>query len=131
MQPITIGLDLAEARFSAARSGGRLPGGAAPISTRAELLAFFKALPSCVISMEACLSSHYSARELSALGHTKSDAIDAQAICEAVARPTMRIVLIKNAEQQSAVMLHRTRDLLVRQRTMLVNAPRGHLGEFR
>jgi len=60
----------------------------------------------------------------------KSDAIDAEAICEAVTRPTMRFVPVKSVEQQSVVMLHRTRDLLVRQRTMLVNALRGHLGAF-
>jgi transposase len=113
---------------------------------RSELLAFFKALSPCVVGMEACASAHYWARELAALGHTvrlmpavyvkpytkrgKSDAIDAEAICEAVTRPTMRFVPTKSAEQQSVVMLHRTRDLLVRQRTMLVNALRGHLGEF-
>jgi transposase len=113
---------------------------------RTELLAFFKALPPCVIGMEVCPSSHYWARELSAVGHTvrlmpaayvkpyvkrgKRDAIDAEAICEAVTRPTMRFVPIKSGEQQSAVVLHRTRDLLVRQRTMLANALRGHLGEF-
>jgi transposase len=113
---------------------------------RSEMLAFFRKLSPCVIGMEACASAHYWVRELSALGHAvrlmpatyvkpyakrgKSDAIDAEAICEALTRPTMRFVPIKSAEQQSVVMLHRTRDLLVRQRTMLVNALRGHLGEF-
>jgi transposase len=146
MQPTTIGLDLAKHVF---QLHGVAAGGQVVLRRqvrRAELLAFFKALPPCVIGMEACPSGHYWARELSALGHTvrlmpaayakpyakrgKSDAIDAEAICEAVTRPTMRFVPIKSAEQQSAVMLHRTRDLLVRQRTMLANALRGHLGEF-
>jgi transposase len=96
--------------------------------------------------MEACASAHYWARELAGLGHIvrlmpaayvkpntkrrKSDAIDAEAICEAVTRSTMRFVPAKSADQQAIVMLHRTRDLLVRQRTMLANALRGHLAEF-
>jgi transposase len=96
--------------------------------------------------MEACSTAHFWARELAALGHevrlmpaayvkpyvkrSKSNALDAEGICEAVTRPTMRYVAIKNPEQQAALMLHRTRDLLVRQRTMLVNALRGHLAEY-
>jgi transposase len=96
--------------------------------------------------MEACSTAHFWARELAALGHevrlmpaadvkpyvkrSKSDALDAEGICEAVARPTMRYVVIKSPEQQAALMLHRTRDLLVRQRTMLVNGLRGHLAEY-
>jgi len=96
--------------------------------------------------MEACGSAHYWGRELSALGHDaklmpagyvkpyikrgKNDAVDAEAICGAVTRPTMRFVPVKSTEQQSVLMLHRTRDLLVRQRTMLVNSLRGHLAEF-
>ena len=146
MQPTTIGLDLAKQVF---QLHGVTENGQVVLRRqlrRSEMLAFFKRLPPCVIGMEACASAHYWARELSALGHTvrlmpatyvkpyakrgKSDAIDAEAICEAVTRPTMRFVPIKSAEQQSVVMLHRMRDLLVRQRTMLVNALRGHLGEF-
>ena len=96
--------------------------------------------------MEACSSAHHWARELSACGHTvklmppsyvkpyvkrgKNDAADAEAICEAVTRPTMRFVPVKAPEQQAAVMLHRTRALLMRQRIMVVNALRGHLAEF-
>ncbi|MBV8523528.1 MAG: IS110 family transposase [Acetobacteraceae bacterium] len=146
MQLTTIGLDIAKHVFQLHGVGS---GGQVLLRRqvrRSELLAFFKALPPCVIGMEACPSAHYWARELSALGHTvrlmpaayvkpyvkrgKSDAIDAEAICEAVTRPTMRFVPAKSPEQQSVVMLHRTRDLLVRQRTMLANALRGHLGEF-
>src|SRR6201993_2109614 len=96
--------------------------------------------------MEACATAHYWARELTALGHTvklmppayvkayvkrnKNDAADAAAICEAVTGPSMRFVVIKSAEQQSLLMLHRTRDLLVRQRTQLINAIRAHLAEL-
>jgi transposase len=146
MQPTTIGLDIAKHVFQV---HGVDAAGQVVLRRqirRSELLAFFKALPPCLIGMEACASAHYWARELSALGHTvrlmpatyvkpyakrgKSDAIDAEAICEAVTRPTMRFVPIKSAEQQALITLHRTRDLLVRQRTMLVNALRGHLAEF-
>jgi transposase len=113
---------------------------------RSEVRPFFAKQPPCLIGMEACASAHYWARELSQLGHTvclmpatyvkayvkrgKSDALDAEAICEAVTRPTMRFVPNKSVDQQAIVMMHRTRDLLVRQRTMLANALRGHLAEF-
>jgi len=146
MQPTTIGLDLAKHVFQLHGVAGDGQVVVRRQLRRSELLAFFKALPPCLVGMEACASAHYWAREISALGHTvrlmpatyvkpyakrgKSDAIDAEAICEAVTRPTMRFVPIKSVEQQSVVMLHRSRDLLVRQRTMLVNAMRGHLAEF-
>src|SRR5262249_28480269 len=100
----------------------------------------------CLVGLEACLSAHYWSRELAALGHTvklmppsyvkaylkrsKNDANDAAAICEAVTRPSMRFVPIKTQEQQTGLMLHRTRQLLVRQRTMLSNAIRGHMAEL-
>jgi transposase len=96
--------------------------------------------------MEACATAHHWAREIAKLGHevrlmpphyvkpyvkrNKNDAADAAAICEAVTRPTMRFVAVKSAEQQSVLMLHRTRELLVRQRTMLINAIRAHMAEF-
>ena len=96
--------------------------------------------------MEACGTAHHWAREISKLGHTvrlmppsyvkgyvkrsKNDAADAAAICEAVTRPSMRFVPIKSADQQALLMLHRTRDLLIRQRTQLINALRAHLAEF-
>src|SRR3569833_1828242 len=109
--------------------------------------AFFKTLPPCVVGMEACASAHHWARRIAALGRTvrliapakvkpyvqrgrKNDANDAAAIVEALMRPHMVFVPIKNEEQQAVLMLHRTRDLLVRQRTMLVNAIRAHLAEF-
>lgn len=113
---------------------------------RAEVLKFFAKLDPCLVGMEACASAHYWGRELVALGHQvrlmppayvkpyvkrgKTDAADAEAICEAVTRPTMRFVAVKSEEQQAALMLHKTRDLLVRQRTMLINALRAHLGEY-
>ena len=113
---------------------------------RGNVLAFFAGLPSCLVGMEACAGAHYWARELEALGHevrlippqyvrpfvktNKNDAADAEAICESVMRPTMRYAAVKNAEQQSVLILHRARELLVRQRTMLINALRRHCAEF-
>src|SRR5204863_1218756 len=113
---------------------------------RARVLEFFADLPPCRVGMEACATAHQWARELAKLGHDtrlmpptyvkayvkrgKNDAADAAAICEAVTRPSMRFVPIKSVEQQSALMLHRTRDLLIRQRTQLINAVRAHLAEL-
>ena len=113
---------------------------------RCQVLGFFSGLSRCLIGMEACATAHHWARELVGLGHevrlmpphyvkayvkrNKNDAADAEAICEAVKRPTMRFVAVKTVEQQSALMMYRARDLLVRQRTMLVNALRGHMAEF-
>ena len=113
---------------------------------RGEVLAFFSALPPSLVGMEACASAHHWARELQELGHDvrlmppayvkpyvkrgKTDAADAEAICEAVTRPTMRFVPVKSREQQGVLMLHKTRDLLVRQRTALINALRAHLAEY-
>jgi len=108
---------------------------------RSRVMPFFKKLPSCLIGIEACATSHHWSRELQALGHevrlmpagyvkayvkrNKNDAADAEAICEAVTRPTMRFVATETKEQQSVLMLHKTRQLFVRQRTMLgkVTAP--------
>jgi transposase len=110
------------------------------------VLRFFAKLPPCLIGIEACGTSHYWARELTGLGHTvklmppayvkayvkrgKTDAADAEAICEAVTRPTMRFVPIKSPAQQAALSMHRARDLLVKQRTQLINMMRGLLAEF-
>jgi transposase len=107
---------------------------------------FFAALPHCLVGIEACPTAHHWSRKLQMLGHTvrlmppsyvkayvkrsKNDANDAAAICEAVTRPSMRFVPTKSEQQQSALMLHRSRQLLVRQRTMLSNAIRGHMAEF-
>jgi len=113
---------------------------------RRYVLVFFQKLPPCLVGIEACASSHYWSRELKALGHAvrlmppayvkpyvkrqKNDATDAEAICEAVRRPTMRFVETKTPEQQSCLMLHRTRHLFIRQQTAVVNAIRAHLAEF-
>ncbi len=113
---------------------------------RGQMLGYFAKLPPCLIGLEACATGHHWGRELRALGHdvrlippqyvkpyvkrNKTDAADAEAICEAVTRPSMHFVGIKSAEQQAVMALHRTRDLLVRQRTMAINALRGHMAEF-
>ena len=113
---------------------------------RRYVLAFFQKLPPCLIGIEACASSHHWSRELQALGHTvrlmpptyvkpyvkrhKNDSTDAEAICEAVTRPNMRLVATKAAEQQSCLTLHRTRHLFIRQQTSVINAIRAHLAEF-
>jgi transposase len=113
---------------------------------RSELLRFFGQLDPCLVGIEACGTSHYWARELIALGHdvklmpptyvkayargNKNDAADAEAICEAVTRPTMRFVPIKGVGQQAVLVMHRVRSVLVRQRTMMANALRGHMAEF-
>ena len=142
----TIGLDLAKSVFQAHgadRSGGVV---FRKKLRRDQLLAFFASQPRCIVAMEACASAHYWAREIAALGHEtrlippayvkpfvkrqKNDMADAEAICEAAQRPTMRFVGPKSAEAQGAAVVFRTRDLLVRQRTQLINALRGHLGEF-
>jgi transposase len=113
---------------------------------RRYVLTFFQKLAPCLVGVEACASSHYWSRELTALGHTvrlmppayvkpyvkrqKNDATDAEAICEAVGRANMRFVATKTPEQQSCLMLHRTRHLLIRQQTAVINSIRAHLAEF-
>lgn len=102
----------------------------------ADIVAFFKVLPPSRIGIEACMTLHHEARLMPAsyvnpyMKRQKNDAFDAEAISEAVTRPTMRFVPLKSAKQQSVLMLHRVRELLIRQRTILVNALRGHLAEF-
>ena len=146
MQVTTVGLDLAKNIFQV---HGITANGTVAFNKslrRAQLLQFFGTLEPCLIGMEACGSGHHWARQFQKLGHEvrlmpamyvkayvkrgKSDAIDAEAICEAVARPTMRFVAIKTEEQQAVLFLHRARDLVVRQRTQLSNMLRGLLGEF-
>lgn len=141
-----IGLDIAKSVFHAhgADASGRMI--FSRRLTRAKLLKFFAGQPPCVVALEACGGAHHWAREITAIGHdvklippayvkpfvkrSKSDAIDAEAICEAAQRPSMRYAAIKTEQQQAAGMVFRTRDLLVRQRTQLINAIRGHLAEF-
>jgi transposase len=143
----TIGLDIAKTVFQVhgVDAAGRVV--VRRQLRRAEVVKFFGGLPRCLVGMEACGSAHYWARQIVALGHEvrllppvqvkpyvkrgkKNDAADAAAICEAVGRPQMRAVPIKSAESQGVLLLHRARDLLVRQRTMLICALRGHLAEF-
>src|ERR1051325_4389428 len=144
--PIAIGLDVAKHVFQV--HGVDVTGN--PVLRkrlrRSELSRFFAALEPCIVGIEACGSGHYWGRELRRFGHdvrrmppqyvrpyvktNKHDAADAEAICEAVQRPSMRFVPIKEADQQAALMLHRSRELLVRQRTMLANAVRSHSAEF-
>jgi transposase len=142
----TIGLDIAKSVFQVHGVDGA---GAVVMRkriSRLKMLEFFAALPPCLIGIEACPSAHHWSRELQILGHTvklmppsyvkaylkrsKNDANDAAAICEAVTRPSMRFVPTKSEQQQSGLMLHRSRQLLVRQRTMLSNAIRGHMAEL-
>jgi transposase len=143
---ITIGLDLAKSVFQAHGADGSGTVVFRKKLRRDRLLAFFSSQPACVVAMEACASAHYWAREIAALGHEtrlippayvkpfvkrqKNDMADAEAICEAAQRPTMRFVAPKSAQAQAASVIFRTRDLLVRQRTQLINALRGHLAEF-
>jgi transposase len=144
---ITIGLDIAKSVFQV---HGVDASGSVVVRRqlrRAELLKYFGSLPPCLIGMEACGSAHYWARQIVALGHEvrllppahvkpyvkrgkKNDAADAAAICEAVTRPQMRSVPVKSEASQAVLLLHRARDLLVRQRTMLICAFRSHLAEF-
>src|ERR1051325_6743569 len=142
----TIGLDLAKQVFQV---HGIDPDGTTVLRKqlrRSQVLSFFSRLAPCLVGMEACATAHYWGRELAALGHevrlmpaqyvkayikrNKNDAADAEAICEAVVRPTMRFVPAKTAEQQAALLLHRGRERLGRPRTGLVNAFRGHLAAF-
>ena len=146
MQITTIGLDIAKNVFQVHGIDAAEKVVVRKQLRRGQMLAFFKALPPCLVGMEACATSHYWARELTKLGHqvrlmpakdvkayvkrNKNDAADAEAICEAVRRPTMRFVQIKSVEQQGQLMLHRARDLLMRQRTQLINALRAHMAEL-
>jgi transposase len=147
MQAITtIGLDIAKSVFQV---HGVDAGGQVIIRRqlkRRYVLAFFQKLPPCLVGIEACASSHHWSREFQSLGHTvrlmppayvkpyvkrqKNDAADAEAICEAVTRATMRFVATKTPEQQSCLMLHRTRHLFIRQQTAVINSIRAHLAEF-
>ena len=146
MEISTIGLDLAKRIFQVHGVDETDKVIVRKTLRRSQVLPFFTKLPPCLVGIEACGTSHHWARELSRLGHEvrlmppayvkpyvkrgKTDANDAEAICEAVSRPTMRFVPVKSPEQQAALALHRTRDLMVKQRTQLVNMIRGLLAEF-
>jgi transposase len=142
----TIGVDLAKTVF---QLHGVTADGSVALRRqlrRSQVLMFFGRLPPCLVGMEACAGAQYWARELTKLGHDvhlmppsyvkpyvkrgKTDAADAGAICGAVSRPSMRFVPVKTEEQQAILMLHRTRDFLVRQLTQVTNAIRAHLAEF-
>lgn len=146
MEISTIGIDLAKSVFQLHGVDAEGKVVLEKKVRRAAFLTTLEKLPPCVIGMEACATSHHWARQISAMGHDvrlipptyvkpyvmrqKNDAADAAAICEAVSRPHMRSVAIKSEEQQGVLVLHRTRDLLTRQRTMIINAIRGHMAEF-
>jgi transposase len=146
MEISTIGLDLAKSIFQVHAISTAGEAVVRKALRRSQVLPFFTKLPPCRVGIEACGTSHHWARELAKLGHDvrlmppayvkpyvkrgKTDANDAEAICEAVTRPTMRFVPVKSPEQQAALALHRARDLLVKQRTQLVNMIRGLLAEF-
>jgi transposase len=142
----TVGLDIAKSVFQVHGIDAQGVVVMQRKLTRSRLLAFFEKLPRCLLGIEACATAHHWARELKALGHDvrlmppgyvkpyvkrqKNDMADAEAICEAVTRPTMRFVEVKSPEQQSILVLHRTRQTLIRQRTQLSNVIRGHMAEF-
>jgi transposase len=142
----TIGLDLAKKVFQVHGVDAEGKVVVARKLRRKEVLAFFAKLAPCLVGMEACGSAHYWGREIAKLGHTvklmppryvkayvkrgKTDAGDAAAICEAVARPSMTFVLVKGVEQQGLSMVHSVRSQLIGQRTQLINAVRGHLSEL-
>ena len=147
MQTVTtIGLDIAKSVFQVHGIDAEGKVVVRRQLKRSYVLAFFQKLPPCLVGIEACASSHHWSRELQALGHTvrlmppayvkpyvkrhKNDAIDAEAICEAVTRPSMRFVATKTREQQSCLTLHRTRHLFIRQQTSVINVIRAHLAEF-
>src|SRR5262245_38400131 len=142
----TIGLDIAKSVFQVHGVNTEGKVSIRQQLKRARVVPFFSKLPPCVVGIEACGSGHHWAREIEALGHEvrlippayvkpyvkrqKNDAADAEAICEAVQRPSMRFVPIKSPDQQAALVLHRTRHLFVRQLTAVVNAIRAHMAEF-
>ena len=146
MQITTIGLDIAKNVFQVHGIDAKEKVAARRQLRHRQVIEYFKALAPCLVGMEACATAHYWARELRKLGHevrlmpakdvkayvkrNKNDAADAEAICEAVRRPTIRFVRIKSAEQQGQLMQHRTRDVLIRQRTQIINALRAHLAEL-
>jgi transposase len=146
MKITTIGIDLAKSVFAVHGVNEHGRAVLKKLLKRDQMLAFFANLPACMIGMEACGSAHYWARKLQGMGHTvrliapqfvkpyvktnKNDAADAEAICEAVARPNMRFVPLKNVEQQSVLSLHRVRQGFVKARTAQANQIRGLLSEF-
>ena len=146
MNVSTVGLDLAKNVFQVHAIDETGEVSVRRSLRRRQVVAFFRKLQPCLVGMEACGTSHFWAREIASLGHEvrlmppayvkpyvkrgKTDAGDAEAICEAVTRPTMRFVAVKSVDQQSVLALHRTRDLLIGQRTQLVNMIRSQLAEF-
>ncbi len=146
MQISTIGLDIAKNVFQVHGIDGGEKVVVRKQLRRSQVIRFFQELSPCLVGLEACATAHHWARELAKLGHevrlmpakdvkayvkrNKNDAADAAAICEAVRRPTMRFVPVKSAEQQAQLMQHRARDLLMRQRTQLINAIRAHMAEL-
>ena len=143
---IRVGVDLAKNYFQIHALSSEDKPAVSRKLTRSKMREFFAQIEPCLVGMEACGSAHYWARELRSMGHTtllipptyvkpyvkrgKNDAVDAEAICEAMSRPQMRFVPVKTPEQQATLMLHTTRELLIKQRTMIVNALHSHLSDF-
>ena len=146
MQIQTIGIDLAKNVFQVHGIDENDEVVVVKQLRRNQVIPFFEKMEPCLVGMEACATGHHWARELIKLGHdvrlippvcvkayvkrSKNDAADAAAICEAVTRPSMRFVPVKTEEQQAALAVHRVRDLLMRQRTQLLNALRAHMAEM-
>src|SRR5262247_3424685 len=146
MQMSTIGIDLAKNVFQVHGVDATHKPVLKKQLRRGQVIEFFSKLPPCLVGIEACATSHQWARELKKLGHDvrlmpasyvkayvkrgKNDAADAAAICEAVTRPSMRFVEIKSEAQQAAAGIHKVREMLMKQRTMLINALRGLMAEF-
>src|SRR3974377_902813 len=146
MQITTIGVDIAKNVFQVHGIDAAEKVVVRKQLRRGQVLKFFASLPPCLVGMEACATAHYWARELTKLGHevrlmpakdvkayvkrSKNDAVDAEASCEGGRGPAMRFVRVKSDEQQGQLMQHRTRDLLMRQQTQVINALRAHLAEL-
>jgi transposase len=146
MQVTTVGLDIAKNLFQVHGADAQGRPALKRKLARGKVLEFFANLPPCLVGLEACGAAHHWARELAKLGHTvrlmppqyvrpyvktnKHDAADAEACCEAVTRPGMRFVPVKDEDRQSVLMLHRVREQLLKQRTATINALRAHLAEF-
>jgi transposase len=145
-QPVTVGLDIAKNVFHAYGVDAQGEKALSRKLRHTQVEAFFARLEPCLVGIEACATAHHWARTIEKLGHRvrlmppayvkpyvktqKNDEVDAEAICEAVTRPNMRFAEVKTIEQQSVLVLHRTRTMLIKHRTRMGNTIRAHLAEF-